>query len=114
VLPDELRRLGATVDAVPAYRTVRPDIDGKQIERLFTDGQVDAVAFTSSSTISNFAAIVGRKDLGDLLKGVVVGCIGPITASTAAEYGLRNTVQPLVYTSDALASVIAQSLIQSA
>jgi uroporphyrinogen III methyltransferase/synthase len=113
LLPDELRRLGADVDAVPAYKTIKPDIDGEQIARLFTEGHVDAAAFTSSSTISNFASIVGRKRLGELLRDVVVGCIGPITAATAAEYGLEHIVQPTVYTSDALAGAIAQALVLS-
>jgi uroporphyrinogen-III synthase len=42
-----------------------------------------------------------------------VGCIGPITAATAAEYGLEHIVQPTVYTSEALANAIAQAIVQS-
>jgi uroporphyrinogen III methyltransferase/synthase len=110
LLPDELRRLGASVDAVPAYQTIRPDVDGWEIARLFTERSVDAIAFTSSSTVANFAAVVGRKDLGELLQGVIVGCIGPVTAKTATEYGLKDVVQPRAYTSDALANSLVEEL----
>jgi uroporphyrinogen III methyltransferase / synthase len=46
-------------------------------------------------------------DLSELLKGLAIACIGDITASTAAQYGLHTTIQPREYTTPALARAIA-------
>lgn len=110
VLPVELGRLGAHVDAVETYQTVKPEGGGEDIIRLFRDGTVDVITFTSSSTVTNFAALVGLQDLSELLKNITVACIGPITAATAAEYGLVNVAQPEVYTAAALAEAIVRAL----
>jgi uroporphyrinogen III methyltransferase / synthase len=110
VLPDRLSELGAHVDAVEAYQTMKPDVDGESIKRLFTDKQVDAITFTSSSTVTNFAAAVGETDLSRLLNSTIIACIGPITAATAAEYGLREIIQPRVYNSEALVEALTLAL----
>lgn len=110
LLPDELRRLGAVVDTIVVYRTVRPECDGSEIVRIFTESRVDAIVFTSSSTVSNFSAIVGSDDLSGLLADVVVACIGPVTAETAARHGLRNVLQPDAFTADALVEALVGAL----
>jgi uroporphyrinogen III methyltransferase/synthase len=66
------------------------------------------VTFTSSSTVRGFAALVAPDDPGRLLDGVVVAAIGPVTAGTAAEHGLRVRVMPHEYTVPALAAAIAE------
>jgi len=109
-LPVELARLGAHVDAVETYQTIKPDIDKKSIARLFSENSIDAITFTSPSTISNFAALVGASELPGLLQGVLIACIGPITAETAAEYKLENIVQPEAYNSAALVEAIVSSI----
>jgi uroporphyrinogen III methyltransferase/synthase len=113
VLPAELTRLGAHVDAVETYQTIKPDVDKKSILRLLSESSIDAITFTSSSTVSNFAALVGASDLSGLLRGVLVACIGPITARTAAEYKLDNIVQPESYNSEALVETIVRSISKS-
>lgn len=112
-LPDKLRRLGARVDAVEAYQTIKPESDGVAIRKLLENRKIDAVTFTSSSTVSNFAAIVGTEDLSHLLQDIVVACIGPITARTAAEYGLTVVAQPATYTSEALVKILVRALTSS-
>ena len=102
LLPDELSALGASVDAVEVYQTVRPETDGEEIKRLLTEAKVNVLTFTSSSTVSNFAAIVGMKDLSGLLEGVLVACIGPVTAQTAREHGIEKIIQPDQYNAPAL------------
>jgi uroporphyrinogen III methyltransferase/synthase len=109
-LPESLRILGARVDAVEAYQTVRPEIARESILRLFSEHPIDAVAFTSSSTVSNFAALAGLTDLSDLLANILVACIGPITAETAASHGLRYIIQPELYTSEALVESIITAI----
>ncbi|MEK6322635.1 MAG: uroporphyrinogen-III synthase [Acidobacteriota bacterium] len=110
VLPEGLRRLGARVDAVEAYQTVRPDVARESILRLFKENSIDVVTFTSSSTISNFAALVGLTDLSDLLANMVVACIGPVTADTAARHGLKRVIQPELYNAEALVESIVKSI----
>ncbi|HEU4391653.1 MAG TPA: uroporphyrinogen-III synthase, partial [Blastocatellia bacterium] len=109
-LPDGLRKLGADVDAVEAYRTIKPAGDVSPLLRLFEEHQVDAVTFTSSSTVTNFAEMVGVKDLSEFLSGIAVACIGPVTAATAAEFGIRDAIQPASYTARSLAELLVRKL----
>jgi uroporphyrinogen III methyltransferase/synthase len=107
-LPRALEEAGARVDVVAAYRTVRPQTTSRAaLEALLVGGGVDCVTFTSSSTVVNFAQLFDTTDLGPLLDGVTIACIGDITASAAAEYGLRVDIQPAEYTTRALARAIA-------
>jgi uroporphyrinogen III methyltransferase/synthase len=110
LLPTELRRLGAQVDSVEVYRNVMPDINRQEALELFERRSIDAITFTSPSTVSNFAALVGKSDLSELLAGVVVACIGPVTAATADEYGLKNVLQPETQTASALAELLTKAL----
>jgi len=67
------------------------------------------VTFTSSSTVRNFVELLGGRDrVRLLLEGVVVACIGPITAHTAEEYGVAVTVMPDENTVPALAEAIVR------
>lgn len=84
VLPDGLRAKGWDVDVVEAYRTVRPTIDQAALDAVAT---ADAITFTSSSTVANFVDVAGTDRVPD-----IVACIGPITAETARNAGLRVDV----------------------
>jgi uroporphyrinogen III methyltransferase/synthase len=106
-LPKALEEAGARVDVVTAYRTVRPQTSERgRVEALLAGGAVDCITFTSSSTVTNFARLFDTTDLSQLLSGVTVACIGDITASTAAEYGLRTSILPNEYTVPALTRAI--------
>lgn len=107
-LPEALEEAGARADVVAAYRTVQPqNPDLGRINALLSGGGIDCIAFTSSSTVANFAQLFDTSDLSELLQGVAVACIGDITAGTAAEYGLRTDIMPEEYTVPALAGAIA-------
>jgi uroporphyrinogen III methyltransferase/synthase len=107
VLPRALEARGARVDVVEAYRTVLP-VDGlaPDARQLIEQHAADVVTFTSPSTVTNFAQLVGDTDLPQLLWGVVVACIGPVTADTVRLYGLTPTIIPHAYTIPALAQAI--------
>jgi uroporphyrinogen III methyltransferase / synthase len=101
VLTDGLRQAGADVADVIAYRTTLAQGDGaedRDIYRMLLDGQIDAVTFTSASTVRNFARIHGEDQAADLLGGTVVASIGPVTAEAAQQLGIATTVQPGRYT----------------
>jgi uroporphyrinogen III methyltransferase/synthase len=109
ILPDQLRELGATVEVIPVYRTIAPAVDVASLTQQLHDGQVAVVTFTSSSTVRNFVELLGGRDkVRPLLAGVVVACIGPITAHTAEEYGVAVTVMPDENTVPALAEAIVR------
>jgi uroporphyrinogen III methyltransferase/synthase len=107
-LPRALEAAGARVDVVTAYRTVRPQTTERaKVEAMLVGGAVDCITFTSSSTVQNFAQLFDTHDLGHLLGGVRVACIGDITAHTAAEHGLKTDIMPHEFTVPALARAIA-------
>ena len=107
-LPRALGEAGARVDVVAAYRTIAPhSTELGRIRALLAGGAVDCVTFTSSSTVRNFAQLFDTIDLRELLNGIVIACIGDITASTAAEYGLRVDIQSTEFTTLALAQAVA-------
>jgi len=107
VLPEELTRRGAVVDVVPAYRTVKNTANADELRALLRDGKVDAVTFTSSSTVRYFLELVGD-EASELLRGVVVASIGPITAETAARHGIASGIVPDTYTIPALADALVR------
>ena len=98
ILPQELQAAGAQVDVIATYNTIRPQTHTEELRKLLQAGQVDLITFTSSSTVRNFMAVFPDDDIPAMLRNAAVGCIGPITADTAREYGLTVTVQPGQYT----------------
>jgi uroporphyrinogen-III synthase len=107
LLPRELEARGVRVTVAPAYRTVLAKEGANRALALLEAGRLDAVAFTSSSTVRGLVALLGPADARRLLQGVLVAAIGPITAETAAEHGFRVGVVPREYTVPALADAIA-------
>lgn len=106
-LPRALEQAGARVDVVPAYRTSVPeDLDRGRVAAMLS-GSADVIAFTSSSTVRNLAQLFDTQDLSEALAGVVIACIGDITAKTADDYGLQVKIQPQQFTIPALARAIA-------
>jgi uroporphyrinogen III methyltransferase / synthase len=103
VLPETLRQWGARVDVVPAYQTILPRERSTGMIELLRSGGIDCVTFTSSSTVSNFFSLFDQDAILTLLEKVCIACIGPITAKTAEEHGLKVDVMPSEYTIPALA-----------
>jgi uroporphyrinogen III methyltransferase/synthase len=106
VLPEKLSERGAQVDVVPAYQTVLPEQDAHKIRALLTNCEIDCLTFTSSSTVSNFFALIGNEDLLRCRERMAVACIGPITAETAAKFGLKTSIMPSEYTIQGLVDSI--------
>ena len=113
VLVMELRRLGAHVDEVPAYTTRRGEGGGTaRLREALAAGTIDAVTFTSSSTARNFAELFSEDERRAWLSRVTVASIGPITAATAAEYGMTTDVMPGEYTIPALARALGDHFVR--
>ncbi|MBI2189676.1 MAG: uroporphyrinogen-III C-methyltransferase [Acidobacteria bacterium] len=109
VIAGELRRGGAIVSDVVAYRTViedrlperDPDVYG-----MLLQGRIDVVTFTSGSAVRGFARIFGAEQATDLLKQTVVAVIGPTTGEAARQLGIPVAVQPTTSTIPALVDAI--------
>lgn len=99
VLPDGLRAKGWGVDVVEAYRTEQVAADPVTVDAA---RGADAIAFTSSSTVTNYLAVAGEA------VPPVVACIGPVTAATARGAGLTVAVESEVHTIDGLVDALVR------
>jgi len=97
----ELQQRGALVAEIVAYRTLPAAPDPTGLAEL--QRGVDVITFTSSSTVRNFVRLVGQ-DVS--LPHALIACIGPITASTARELGLRVDIMASEYTLNGLVSAL--------
>ncbi len=97
-----LIELGWEVDDVTAYRTVRASPPPAETREAIKGGGFDAVLFTSSSTVRNLVGIAGKPH-----NVTVIACIGPATAKTAEEHGLRVDVMAPEPSVHALAEALA-------
>ncbi len=94
VVAEELRKRGADVTEVIAYRTVivDPEREGEaDIYRMLLDRRIDVVTFTSASAVRNLVRALGAEPAADLLRTTVVASIGPVTAEAAAQYNIQST-----------------------
>ena len=111
ILPETLRGAGAQVMVAPVYQNVPADEPKESLRAELEEGKIDMVTFTSSSTVRNFLGMVDAKDqeeLEKLLGGVEIAAIGPITAKTVTDNGLKVSVQPEEYTIDEMVHSIVQ------
>jgi uroporphyrinogen III methyltransferase/synthase len=97
-----LVELGWEVDDVTAYRTVRAAPPPAATREAIKTGGFDAVVFTSSSTVRNLVGIAGKPHAT-----TVIACIGPQTAKTAEEHGLRVDVLAEEPSAGSLADALA-------
>ncbi len=107
ILPNGLKEMGAEVEVVEVYRTIKPKGGAKRLKLLLKE-KIDAIAFTSSSTVDHFVDLLKGVDHKKALKGVAIACIGPITADTARKRGMKVHIQPKEYTIPGLTQAIAK------
>jgi hydroxymethylbilane synthase len=103
VLPEMLRARGAQVDVLEIYRAVAPAGVRSRLAACLPG--VDLITFTSSSTVRHFVEAMQ----GELPDGVRIACIGPITAQTARDLGLRVDIIAQEYTTRGLVDAIVRS-----
>ena len=98
-----LTELGWEVEDITAFRTVRAAPPPAPVREAIKTGGFDAVMFTSSSTVRNLVGIAGKPH-----QSTIVACIGPNTAKTAEEHGLRVDVLAQDSTPEGLVAALAQ------
>jgi uroporphyrinogen III methyltransferase/synthase len=106
VIPQELEKAGARVTSPVAYRNVLPDRLCPEALFALEKRSVDCITFTSSSTVHNLTQMLGADLLVDMLKGVAVASIGPITSRTCRELGLKVDIEPKDFTLLSLSEAI--------
>jgi uroporphyrinogen-III synthase len=110
VLPRELNSAGADVSTVPAYQTVVPRESTEALRRELP--RLDAITFTSSSSVRNLLELCGRASL-TLPPRVMLASIGPITSQTLRECGYEPQVEAPTADVEVLASLLAKRLSRS-
>ena len=115
ILPDALRELGCEVDVAPVYRTVAATPDPAVLARLRA-GTVDAVTFTSGSTVRNFIAALESAGLDptEVMGRLVVASIGPVTTASLRKRGYQADVEGAESTMPALAEALERVLTENA
>ncbi|CAN2044835.1 uroporphyrinogen III methyltransferase / synthase [Candidatus Magnetomoraceae bacterium gMMP-1] len=106
ILPAELRKMGAVVDEITAYRTKPDDKNANILLDRLKEKSIDLVSFTSSSTVKNFKALLPLENFSSLMENVTVAAIGPITANTAKELGFEVHIVAEEYTIPGLIAAI--------
>jgi uroporphyrinogen III methyltransferase/synthase len=92
LVPRVLSERGAHVEVVAAYETVAPQISADELRQMLMPAP-HAITFTSSSTATHFAQMLGNTPISDILSGVVVASIGPVTSVTLRKLGLRVDIE---------------------
>jgi uroporphyrinogen-III synthase len=98
VIPEQLRKCGADIHVVEAYRTVIPADSIEQVRTLFGEGNPlpDAVTFTSSSTVNNFFALLAAAK-AELPRGLRAVSIGPVTTRTLRRHQWEPAREAMEY-----------------
>ncbi len=116
VIPRELRNAGAHLDVVEAYETVAPEASTRRLHAVLAGKRKPhAITFTSSSTVKNFVALLGRRGARAAMKGgVCTASIGPVTSATLREFGLPVNIEAKQYTMQGLVDAIVAAGIKRA
>ena len=108
IIPRDLEQIGAYVTSPVIYRNVLPERLCPETLLALEKRSIDCITFTSSSTVLNMAELLGADLLVDMLKGVTVASIGPVTSKTCRELGLKVDIEPQEFTLSALSTAIQE------
>lgn len=102
VVPSELRKFGAEVTIVEAYRNVIPPAAAERVQQVFSSHLPDWVTFASSSAVNNLVALAGTGPL----KFIQIASIGPLTSDAVRRHGLAVNVEANVQTTQGLVAAL--------
>ena len=105
-LPPALKRYGAEVTEVIAYRTLRPTATDEGNLRQIAEGAADAVLFFSPSAVHHFVELLGSEQLRELQDKLSIAAVGPVTGSALREAGVRR----IVLAGDTTAAAVIEAL----
>jgi uroporphyrinogen III methyltransferase / synthase len=105
VLPEELSHAGAEVVDTATYEAKPPARLPEPARAALAAGTIDAITFTSSSTVRHLLAMLGSAAV-EQIGGARIACIGPITAETARQAGLRVEIEARQHTTEGLLAAL--------
>jgi uroporphyrinogen III methyltransferase/synthase len=105
IFPKKVKELGGEIDVPVAYRTVKPELHAKRMKRFLKEGRITIATFTSAATFTNFMEIIGD-DAHELLEGVTIAVIGPVTRKAVEKAGLTVDIMPQESTIEAMVQEI--------
>ena len=104
IVPEALRRSGAKVDVVEAYRNIIPSGAAERTAEVFRPPFPDWITFASSSAVENTVKLAGL----DPLRNMKIASIGPVTSATIREHGLPVAAQARAHTVEGLLEALRQ------
>ena len=107
IFPEKVKEMGGEIDIATAYRAVTPEIHGKRLNRFLKEGKISIATFTSAATFNNFMSIMDH-DAHELLRGVAIAVIGPVTARAVEKAGLKVSIMPEQATIEAMVQEIIE------
>jgi uroporphyrinogen III methyltransferase/synthase len=107
-LPEGLRAAGAAVDAVTVYRNVAPEADAPALRKRLMAGGLDALTFTSPSTVRHFLQLLDE-EARRAARRCLVAAIGPVTAEALRKEGLGPDVVPERASAPELVAALARA-----
>ena len=107
LVPRVLAERGARVQVVEAYQTVTPQFRPGELQGMLNPAP-HAITFTSSSTVNHFAKLLGNRPIAEVLAGVVIASIGPITSGTIRKFGMKVDLEAKESTIPGLVRALAE------
>ena len=108
VLPKTLEENGAEVTVATVYRTAKTRRALSGLKKRLLTGDVDVITFTSSSTVDGLMQHFDSRERRKLFEQTKAAVIGPITAETLRNYGVRPAIRASRYTIESLARAIVK------
>ncbi len=106
ILPVELTKMGAIVDEIITYTANPVSENTDELLQNLESSSIDMITFTSSSTVTNFKALIPDERFEALMKNVTIASIGPITSNTAENLGFHVDVTAEEFTIPGLVAAI--------
>jgi len=110
ILPVELEKMGARVHEIITYHALPVSHNVDHLISMLEKKTIDFITFTSSSTVTNFKSLLPDDRFEELMAGVRVASIGPITTETAEKLGFKVTLTADEYTIPGLTNAIRRYL----
>ena len=107
IFPEKVREMGGHIDVPPVYQAIMPEAHGKRLKRILKEGKITVATFTSGATFTNFLEMMGE-EAKELLKGVAIAVIGPVSAKKVKEAGLSVDIMPKSATMESLEQAIIE------
>ncbi|OXS57926.1 uroporphyrinogen-III C-methyltransferase [Cohnella sp. CIP 111063] len=111
ILPEELRAKGVRTVEIDVYDTELSVPRDIWLPEMLENGEIHTVTFTSSSTVVNLLEALRRLGVEDPQRALArseIACIGPVTAKTAEEHGLKVSIMPDDYTIEGLVQALIE------